>query len=80
LINVILLQAMMFLPIFLLIILSVTFISIYLISNVINAILRIVKKNNPLEFNSLKIATISTLICLIGLVIWIYAMNGKWIN
>jgi hypothetical protein len=71
---------MMFLPIFLLIILSVTFISIYLISNVINAILRIVKKNNPLEFNSLKIATISTLICLIGLVIWIYAMNGKWIN
>ncbi len=78
--QMILLQAMMFFPVFIILILVFVFFAVFLISKVVNAILEIIRKDHAIKLNSLRIATLVTAITLLGLIIWLKLSEGNWIN
>lgn len=52
-----------------------TFISVFLLSRVINAVLEVARKDHPLKFSPLKAATLTTTISVLGLVVWTMLVN-----
>jgi hypothetical protein len=71
------LQAGMFLPLLAFVLLLLTFISIFLLSRVINAALEVARKDHPLKFSPIKAATLVTAFGVLALFVFFVLQDGS---